>query len=170
MSDLTPLSNLKFRRIFDIIKFFDPNGFWSERFLFRISEKRPFGIKTVRIKNCSGRKPFRIKTFRIINRSKQWHFGSNIFRAMTLLIISLSDQRIKYSSEKRPFGIKTVRNKKPLRIKTVWRNETLEYRTVPEKSAKLFSKNPFYANMPAKLNAILFAQHTLAVSYSMSLL
>ena len=44
----------KFRRIFDIIKIFDPNGFWSQRFLFRISEKWPFGIKTVRIKNRSG--------------------------------------------------------------------------------------------------------------------
>ena len=39
------------------------------------------------------------------------HRGINIFGAMTFRFISVSDQMTKYSSEKRPFGIKTFRNK-----------------------------------------------------------
>ena len=95
MSDLSPASNLKFRRIFNIIKIFDLKGFYSEFRRNDLSELKPFGSKTVWDKN----------------RSEQWCFGIKIFGAMTIRIISLSNQRTKYSSEKRPFEIKTFRNK-----------------------------------------------------------
>ena len=38
--------------------------------------------------------------------------------------------------------------------------------TTSEKSAKLFSKKLLSCNTPTKLNAILFAQHTLAVMHT----
>ena len=60
-----------------------PNGFYSERFLFRIFGVKTFRSKTFRNKNLSEnnlseQKPFGIKIVRNKNLSEKWHVGISI--------------------------------------------------------------------------------------------
>ena len=106
----------------DIIQFFNPNGFWSERFLFRISETRPFGIQTFRsgvARAFPGEPPTR-KTKMRKKIKKIWWKNERTYRKMrkdwgNVLILPTREWEAGYGPDRsdqkpfgiRPFGIKT---------------------------------------------------------------
>ena len=53
-------------------KIINPNGYFSEWFLFRKVFILIFGVKTFRKNNLSEQKPFGIKTFRRNDTSEYW--------------------------------------------------------------------------------------------------